>query len=92
MNSITNSRLAKLLVESPALWSLATLVVLAAGVASASTGLLIVSGVLGFARPLLHSALLKLDADGKRSATNAANRRLPFEQRASRPVSAFGVL
>ena len=82
MSSITTSPLAKSIVRNPVVWSLAVLALLAAGIASASTPLLIVSGVLAFGRPLLYAALLRVEDETTRTQAAPVSRRLAFEHRA----------
>ena len=81
MSSITTSPLARSIVKNPVVWSLAVLAVLAAGILSASTPLLLVSGVLAFGRPLLYAGWLRLEDERPRADTARASRRLPFEHR-----------
>lgn len=90
MSSLTTSPLARTLVKNPVVWSLTVLAVLAAGIASASTPLLIASGLLAFGRPLLYASLLRLEDDAQDANVTRATRHLPFEHRASHRVSAQG--
>ena len=91
MSSITTSPLAGSLVKNPVVWSLAVLAVLAAGIASASTPLLIASGALAFGRPLIYAVLLRFDDEVRQPGAAHTDRRLPFEHPASRHVGALGV-
>ena len=91
MSSITTSPLARTLVTNPVVWSLTVLAVLAAGIASASTPLLIASGLLAFGRPLLYAGLLRLEDTEHHAGATRLSRRLPFENRAGRRVGALGV-
>ena len=87
MSSITTSPLARTLVTNPVVWSLTVLAVLAAAIASASTPLLLVCGVLAFGRPLLYAGLLKLEDEARHAGAPRLGQRLPFEHR----VGAQGV-
>ena len=87
MSSITTSPLARTLVKNPVVWSLTVLAVLAAGIASASTPLLVVSSVLAFGRPLLYAGLLRLEDAEHHAGAPRVSQRLPFEHR----VGAQGV-
>ena len=82
MSSITTSPLAGSIVKNPVVWSLIVLAVLALGIASASTALLIASAVLAFGRPLLYASLLRLEDEARQSGAVRTDRRLPFERRA----------
>jgi hypothetical protein len=91
MSSITTSPLAGSIVKNPVVWSLTVLAVLALGIASASTPLLIVSGLLAFGRPLLYAGLLRIEDEARQPGAARTDRRLPFERRASQRVGALGV-
>jgi hypothetical protein len=73
MNSITASNLTKSILENRALSSVLALLVWIAGVVSGSVAVMIVCGLLIYARPLLYVALIGAKGTtGKRSATRFA--------------------
>ena len=91
MNFISAINLVKTILKNRVLSSLLLLVVLGAAIISGSNLVLLASGILTFARPLLYVAMLGHDADDKKpSNMEIDRRRLPFDRRASNPPKAFG--
>jgi hypothetical protein len=90
MNSTTTSSLAKSVLGNPLLSSLLLLAVLGAGVMTGSSTLLIASGLLAFARPILYAAVLNAEDKSESAIEKKYVERSTFDRRSSNRPSAYG--